>query len=650
VDRDGAVWEARARELKEVGNRHFQRQRVEHALTCYAQALHLLPEAHAERAVLHSNRAACLMVLRDFAECERECSLALEIDSGFVRAIARRARARELRGRFNLALEDLRRLLREDSAGDSRGLRAMETRLLLLTGQDIGPGSPGSPGRAPGAEPSVLTVKAALGEDLRLVHVPEDAGYAELRFILKARFGPRAPDHFAVKYRDQSGDLLTVASGADFRAFVTQALKEAFGEAAAAAGSGDGGSGGDGGGRAARATPNKNGTSSDASGAPQSRSPLGGSGPGLVLVPVAAGEAPQPDEADLSAFVAKQQAIRKAAEAKKEAAAGGHGAAPAPKGPELDSWMLDFVQLFREQLGIDPDGHIDLHNEGWDQCTAAMEPVLAKPEAFPLFQQAARKFQDVTSSGYFNWGNVLVCMARRELDEAGEGRFGEGQVAGAVAKLDEADAKYLLSLSLKPNFFDATIAQGQLLFERAKLRHAELKHGSWSGTPEAAAEDVETFFQSAIGKFREAVEGLQQDSETTTVDPVVTAAPEPAGPDDEGEMSLRSQALIMWGNVLYEQSQICAGRGEEWRGLLDRAVDKFHEAKCSDADVENALRTHSMGDHLNELLESLGFVVVDGGVGAAPTVGKKRERKSKDLGAGDMPAVEAGLVSGGREL
>jgi len=646
VDRDGAVWEARARELKEVGNRHFQRQRVEHALVCYAQALHLLPEAHAERAVLHSNRAACLMVLRDFAECERECSLALEIDSGFVRAIARRARARELRGRFTLALEDLRRLLREDSAGDSRGLRAMETRLLLLTGQDIGPGSPGSPGRAPGAEPSVLTVKAALGEDLRLVHVPEDSGYAELRFILKARFGPRAPDHFAVKYRNQSGDLLTVASGADFRAFVTQALKEALGEAAAAAGSGDGGSGGDGGGRAARgATSNKNGTSSDASGTPASRSSLGGSGPGLVLVPVAAGEAPQPDEADLSAFVAKQQAIRKAAEAKKEAVA-----APAPKGPELDSWMLDFVQLFREQLGIDPDGHIDLHNEGWDQCTAAMEPVLAKPEAFPLFQQAARKFQDVTSSGYFNWGNVLVCMARRELDEAGEGRFGEGQVAGAVAKLDEADAKYLLSLSLKPNFFDATIAQGQLLFERAKLRHAELKHGAWSGTPEAAAEDVEAFFQSAIGKFREAVEGLQQDSETTTVDPVVTAAPEPAGPDDDGEMSLRSQALIMWGNVLYEQSQICAGRGEEWRGLLDRAVDKFHEAKCSDADVENALRTHSMGDHLNELLESLGFVVVDGGVGAAPTVGKRRERKSKDLGAGDMPPVKAGLVSGGREL
>jgi hypothetical protein len=362
-------------------------------------------------------------------------------------------------------------------------------------------------------------------------------------------------------------------------------------------------------------------------------------------VPVAAGEAPQPDEADLSAFVAKQQAIRKAAEAKKEAVA-----APAPKGPELDSWMLDFVQLFREQLGIDPDGHIDLHNEGWDQCTAAMEPVLAKPEAFPLFQQAARKFQDVTSSGYFNWGNVLVCMARRELDEAGEGRFGEGQVAGAVAKLDEADAKYLLSLSLKPNFFDATIAQGQLLFERAKLRHAELKHGAWSGTTEAAAEDVEAFFQSAIGKFREAVEGLQQDSEITTVDPVVTAAPEPAGPDDDGEMSLRSQALIMWGNVLYEQSQICAGRGEEWRGLLDRAVDKFHEAKCSDADVENALRTHSMGDHLNELLESLGFVVVDGGVGAAPTVGKRRERKSKDLGAGDMPPVKAGLVSGGREL
>ena len=272
-----------------------------------------------------------------------------------------------------------------------------------------------------------------------------------------------------------------------------------------------------------------------------------------------------------------------------------------------------------------------------------MEPVLAKAESQPLFRKAAAKFQDVTASGYFNWGNVLVCMARRELDEAGEGRFEEGQLEGAVAKMDEAEQKYLHSLNLKPDFFDATIGLGQLLFERAKLRHAEVSHGVWEGTAEAGAEAVEKLFEGAIVRFKQALEGLEGEDahtrEKTTVDPVVTVTPEPAGPEDEGDVSLRSQALIMWGNVMYEQSQIAAGRDEEWRELLDRAVDKFHEANCSKADVENALRTHSMVDHLNDLLESLGFVVVDGGMGLPPSQGKKRERKSKDMMAKDMVDV-----------
>ena len=40
---------------------------------------------------------------------------------------------------------------------------------------------------------------------------------------------------------------------------------------------------------------------------------------------------------------------------------------------EFDDWMFDFADLFRQQLGIDPDGHVSLHNEGLDTCTEAME-------------------------------------------------------------------------------------------------------------------------------------------------------------------------------------------------------------------------------------------------------------------------------------
>ena len=51
----------------------------------------------------------------------------------------------------------------------------------------------------------------------------------------------------------------------------------------------------------------------------------------------------------------------------------------------------------------------------------------------------------------------------------------------------------------------------------------------------------------------------------------------------------------MWGNALYEQSQMRAATGakeEEWRGPLDAATTKFRDAGCPEADVITALRAH----------------------------------------------------------
>ena len=61
---DAGVLLRRAHALKEEGNRLFQSRDYAGALRQYELALRLAPRGHPDRAVFHSNRAACLLQLR----------------------------------------------------------------------------------------------------------------------------------------------------------------------------------------------------------------------------------------------------------------------------------------------------------------------------------------------------------------------------------------------------------------------------------------------------------------------------------------------------------------------------------------------------------------------------------------------------------
>ncbi|MCO5570639.1 hypothetical protein L7F22_024366 [Adiantum nelumboides] len=111
-----AVFLRRARELKEEGNRRFQSKDYHGAMENYEQALRLTPRNHPDRAVFHSNRAACLMQMKpvQYEAVVRECSLALEAHPCFGRALFRRARALEALGKTEFALQDVQLLLQTD--------------------------------------------------------------------------------------------------------------------------------------------------------------------------------------------------------------------------------------------------------------------------------------------------------------------------------------------------------------------------------------------------------------------------------------------------------------------------------------------------------------------------------------------------------
>ncbi|KAM1320374.1 protein CLMP1-like [Malus sylvestris] len=116
VDLDNSIFLKRAHELKEEGNKRFQGKDYVGALDQYDSALKLTPKTHPDRAVFHSNRAACLMQMKpiDYETVIAECTLALQVQPGYVRALLRRARALEAIGKYEMAMQDVQMLLVAD--------------------------------------------------------------------------------------------------------------------------------------------------------------------------------------------------------------------------------------------------------------------------------------------------------------------------------------------------------------------------------------------------------------------------------------------------------------------------------------------------------------------------------------------------------
>ncbi|XP_044496714.1 protein CLMP1-like [Mangifera indica] len=116
VDLDSSIFLKRAHELKEEGNKRFQSKDYVGALEQYDNALRLTPKNHPDRAVFHSNRAACLMQMKpiDYETVIAECTMALQVHPRFVRALLRRARALEAIGKYEMAMQDVQVLLGAD--------------------------------------------------------------------------------------------------------------------------------------------------------------------------------------------------------------------------------------------------------------------------------------------------------------------------------------------------------------------------------------------------------------------------------------------------------------------------------------------------------------------------------------------------------
>ncbi|GAA0140385.1 hypothetical protein LIER_01745 [Lithospermum erythrorhizon] len=707
VDLDSPILLQKAHELKEEGNKRFQVKDYVGALEQYENALKLIPKVHPDRAVFHSNKAACLMQMKpiEFEKVISECSLALQVQPRFVRALVRRARAFEAVGKYDMALQDVQVLLsvepnQQDGLDIAGRLRAVlgprqEAQQDLqsrpspaalgasaalgapITG--LGPCLPPRPVSKKHAAPTVpssnnkadkpnpvpsekvpepkpqLTnivlkplcgleskdnhkeptvfmkniasakqtvevpiqlrpLKLAYDNDIRLSQMPVKCSFRALRDIVSKRF-PMSK-FVLIKYKDEDGDFVTITCTPELR------LAESSVDSLV-----------------------KRGPDEELKDSLMMLK--------LYIVEVSPEqEPPVPDEEEEEKLQEREDESPEledtegnesvlhstqissvletaGAEVKKlENISGeklGVSEDPECKEVEMDDWLYEFAQLFRTNVGIDPDAHIDLHELGMELCSEALEETITSEEAQVLFDKASLKFQEVAALALFNWGNVHMCAARKRIpiDDSASKESMSVQLQAAYDWVKEkyslAKKKYEEALQIKADFYEGLLALGQQQFEMAKLHWSFVLAkkddlSTWDPT------DTLQLFDSAEELMKRATvmwEKLEaqranelKDPNASKKDELLRRRKKAGGSENElssaggqGETSaeevaeqaavVRSQMHLFWGNMLFERSQVeCKLRMAGWKENLDTAMERFKLAGASETDISTVLKNH----------------------------------------------------------
>lgn len=481
VTLDSSVFLKRAHELKEEGNRRFQAKDYVGALQQYENALKLTPKSHPDRAVFHSNRAACLMQMKpiDYEAVLSECSLALQVQPDFVRALLRRARAFEAIGKYEMAMQDVQSLLAVDpNHGDALGI-AGRLRLAMAPRQEdlqsrpspaalgasairgapiggLGPCLPARPvAKKPASSAAVATSPSNKPEKLYPMPPVENGveGKNQLpKVVLKPSNGysrsnasknsvkeqlpsqsARQSAEAVIQYRplklvyDHDIRLAQMPVNCSLKVLRDVVGKRFPMSKAVLIKYKD--SDGDLVTITCSSELRLAELSVDSLIAKDPDTEKGHSHAMLKLHIVEVSpeqepplieeeiEVPKGDE-NVSQSDSGGEAVESEIESVEKVAENektGGVEDPECKEVEMDDWLFEFAQLFRTHVGIDPDAHIDLHELGMELCSEALEETVTSEEAQSLFDKAALKFQEVVALAFFNWGNVHMCAARKRM-------------------------------------------------------------------------------------------------------------------------------------------------------------------------------------------------------------------------------------------
>ncbi|KAL6985228.1 Protein phox1 [Sarracenia purpurea var. burkii] len=635
-DEDTVVFINMSQELKEEGNKLFQKRDHEGAMLKYEKALKLLPRNHIDVANLRSNMAACYMQmgLGEYPRAINECNLALEVAPKYSKALLKRARCYEALKRFDLATRDVNHVLSiepnnlmalEIADGvkkeiENKDLKVEDKEIVLPLEYVEPPGKPSwktvkekvkkkksnklvisengkhvderkkdeEVGEKNAQDKVVVeekrgvkeekvvtkTVKLVFGEDIRWAQLPVNCDIRLVRDVVKDRF-PNIKG-VLIKYRDQEGDLITITTTDELR------LAE---------------------------------TSGDQQGSLR-----------FFIVEVS------PDKDPLHEVRNSEEELQKTNSNPSPGNGIDNGKVGNGRETEkgkccIDDWIIQFARLFKNHVGFDSDSYLDLHELGMKLYSEAMEETVTSEDAQELFDIAAEKFQEMAALAVFNWGNVHMSRARKRaiFTEDGSRETVLAQVKHAYEwaqkEYREAGMHYEEAVKIKPDFYEGLLALGQQQFEQAKLTwyftigsEIDLEPGPASeilGLYNKAEDSMERGMQmweemeerrlnglSKVDKYKVDLQKMGLDGLFKDV-----SADEAA----EQAANMRSQIYILWGTLLYERSIVEYKLSlPTWEECLEVAVEKFELAGASPTDVAVMIKNHCSNE---SAVEGLGFKI-----------------------------------------
>ncbi|KAJ9167702.1 hypothetical protein P3X46_019310 [Hevea brasiliensis] len=640
-DEDTAMFINMAQELKEEGNKLFQKRDHEGAMLKYEKAVKLLPRNHIDVAYLRSNMAACYMQmgLGEYPRAINECNLALEVSPKYSKALLKRARCYEALNRLDLSLRDVNIVLSMEP-NNMTALEILESVKKAMTEKGIN-----------------------FDEKLISLANVEQSGAARLRKVVKEKVKKKKKNDKEVKRKIEDQDKIVVeekkvssvikdkevvmktiekekvlTKDVKEEKVITKTVKLVFGEDIRWAQLPVNCSVGllrdivrdrypglkgvlmkyrDSEGDLITITTTEElrlvESSSDSQGSLR-----------FYVVEV------EPDQEPAYEGMRVEEELHKIDNKPSDAVENGNvgKGVDVEKGPiSIDDWIIQFARLFKNHVGFDSDSYLDLHELGMKLYSEAMEDTVTSEEAQEVFDIAADKFQEMAALALFNWGSVHMSKARKRVffseDGSRESILAQVKNAYEWAKKEyyKAGTRYQEALKIKPDFYEGLLALGQQQFDGAKLcwYHAigsklDLENGPseevldlynkaedcmekgmqmWEEMEEQRLNGLSKFdkYKAQLQKF--GLDGLLKD----------VSAEEAA----EQAANMSSQIYLLWGTMLYERSVVeYKLELPTWEECLEVAVEKFELAGASPTDIAVTIKNHCSNE---TALEGLGFKI-----------------------------------------
>ncbi|KAK8637908.1 hypothetical protein V6N13_136361 [Hibiscus sabdariffa] len=635
VDEDTAIFINMSQELKEEGNRLFQKRDHEGAMLKYEKALNLLPRNHIDVAYLRSNMAACYMQLGigEYPRAINECNLALEVSPRYSKALLKRARCYEALNRLDLAYRDVYNVLTVEpnnlsaldimdsvkKAMDEKGITVNENELGLFDNELAGGGAALSRkvvkekvkkkkkgkhiernGKTDSkveeekkAEEKIIVEEKKVSvekvndkevvvktiEELKNPIVEEKAILKPVKLVLGEDIRwAQIPVNCNIKLlRDIAQDRFPGLKG------VLVKYRDPEGDLVTI-------------------------TTNEELGWAESSTNIAGGSLRFYIVETS------PDKEPAYEGIGKEEVVKSEEKLSNVVADNGHAdsGVGAIKGTCVEDWIVQFAQLFKNYVGFDSDSYLDLHELGMKLYAEAMEETVTSEDAQEIFEIAADKFQEMAALALFNWGNVHMSRARKHVfTEDGSKESKSAQVTSGYEWVQKeyvlAAKRYEEALNIKPDFYEAYLALAQQQFEQAKLcwYHAA---GSMLNLGAGASQEVLQLYNMAEDNMEKGMQLWEEMKEKrlnglSKFDKYKTHL-QKMGLDElfqdvsseeatEQTSNMISQVYLLWGTLLYERSVVeYKLELPSWEECLEVSVEKFELAGASPTDIAVMIKSH----------------------------------------------------------